>query len=172
MDLEGNKEKENNIFNNIEYSEQKDDNQKSKVIHSMFNFEQNNSLFIRQNNYALKTFIKNDNSINNKTKIYNNIICKNVGLYDKNNNKSTFTRKKRKRDAKIIKNNKKINDTKYNIKKNNKINLSINQKVNKNENSKLNLTYINYNIIENNILNISKKQNNNKCGSILFNIKK
>jgi hypothetical protein len=48
----------------------------------MFNFEQNNSLFIRQNNYALNTFIKNDNSINNKTKIYNNIICTNVGLND------------------------------------------------------------------------------------------
>ena len=47
IDLEGNKEKENNIFNNIENSEQKDDNQKSNVLHSMFNFEQNNSLFIR-----------------------------------------------------------------------------------------------------------------------------
>ena len=150
IDLEGNKEKEN--------SEQKDDNQKSNVLHSMFNFEQNNSLFIRQNNYALNTFIKKDYSINNKTKIYNNIICKNVGLYDKNNNISTFTRKKRKRDTNIFKNNKKINDTKYNIKKNNKINLSINQKVNKNENSKLNLAYINYNIIENNILNILKNK--------------
>ena len=96
LDLEGEKEEENYTFNNIQSSEQKNS---SKYI-SNINFQHNNSLFICPNNYTLNTFTINDYSLNNNT-----FCCNNFDLYDKNKNNNTFfSKKKRKRNMNIFKN--------------------------------------------------------------------